>query len=154
MCIKIKRILVCICCTMKMIHKLNNQNENGSKFAKQVGNNNHLGLLLGEYKGKKLKTLGWKKPKAKNTPVKKASKSQPLLVKGNPLYLKSLYWPTHSFTCFCGSVRAIQQEPFLLLHNKQKQKVLQKRSLLALTILLQLPLWCTSSSTQWSKIRW
>ena len=38
--------------------QINNQNENGSKFAKQVGNNNHLGLLLGEYKGKKLKTLG------------------------------------------------------------------------------------------------
>ena len=45
---------------MKMIDKLINQNENGTRFAKQVGNNYHICLLLGEYKGMKLKTLGEK----------------------------------------------------------------------------------------------
>ena len=48
---------------MKMIDKLINQNENGTRFAKQVGNNNHIGLLLGEYKGMKLKNFWVKKSK-------------------------------------------------------------------------------------------
>ena len=113
MCIKIKRILVCIfCCTMKMIDKLINQNENGTRFAKQVGNNNHICLLLGEYKGMKLKTFGWKNPKSKKIQVKYAPKSHSYTLTCRS-WIKSTHYiqnpyidpPTHSLAFVVQSVQ-------------------------------------------------
>ena len=101
-----------------MIDKLINQNENGSRFAEQFGNSNHICLLLGEFKGMELKTFGWKKAKAKNIQGKNAPKSHPYTItcrswlKSTHYIFKSLYWPTHPLIHLllwfspCNSTRA------------------------------------------------